>query len=605
MTNPKSISDLILKMYKDQPTKNIVGWMEANSIRHLSVKHYLEKIEAISIGLSKSFNITDTKIAILSETKIEWHLCDMAILLSRACTVPIYPTTLEDECKFILNHSEADHIFIDSPQQLAKLLHILSETPSLKSIISFTPIKSELRDQIPREILFFTLDEIINQGEQKQEFSASKIIESMKLILPTDLATLIYTSGTTGTPKAAAITHQALIKMLLNLKSFIKNGVTKKDRSLTFLPLSHVLGRCDSFLPLIFGNESIYLDDKERVYEALKIIKPTFIIGVPRFYEKLYQAIAKKFSEQSSFQRKIISWGEKVTKNYFRLIDQDQSPTNIQIIEKNLAYKTIFSHVAHELGGHIRLLVCGGAPLSTDVIHFFRYANMPILEGYGLTETVGPITLTPLNKQRPGTVGLPMGDVILKLASDGEILVKSLALFSHYYKDKGLTQSSFDDQWYKTGDIGEIDLDGFLKITDRKKDIIITSGGKNISPQKIESLLQAQNYISQALIIGERRKHLVAIIGLEKSNFIERWEELELSSNPSMAEIAQSPRVKQLIQEEIDASNINLPPYETIKNFYLAPIEFTVDNGLMTPSLKLKKKFICNKFSDEINAMYL
>jgi len=392
--------------------------------------------------------------------------------------------------------------------------------------------------------------------------------------------------------------------MLANVHASLKTNILSTDRTLVFLPLSHVLGRCDSFLNLVFDFESVYAESMDKVVDNLQIAKPTILIAVPRIFEKVYSRVIEMIQKESDLKQKVFEWALHVSNEYYKKINEDKAPSPYLILQKNLAYKLVFEKIYNRFGGRIRFLVSGGAPLSPDIMTFLQNANLSILEGYGLTETIAPCILNPAVRQIPGTIGLPLGDVQVKFAADGEIMLKTHALFTHYYKNEEATKEAFKDGWFLTGDIGELTTDGYVRITDRKKDIIITSAGKNVAPQKIENFLKLQKHISNAMVVGDRRKFLVAIISIDRDVFLEELDSLGLSGRPTYEELAQEQKIYDVIDQEIQAANHELASFETIKGFFIAPSDFTVENGQITPSLKLKKKIILKTYSDEIDALY-
>jgi long-chain acyl-CoA synthetase len=336
----------------------------------------------------------------------------------------------------------------------------------------------------------------------------------------------------------------------------------------------------------------------------LNLVKPTIMIAVPRIFEKIYQKINDQVNQGPLWKQQSFKIAVQAAELYFQKIDQDRSPNAGELVAYKAAQKFVFNQIYQRFGGRIRYFVSGGAPLAPDIIQFLRYANLTVLEGYGLTETIAPCALNPLSRQVAGTVGKPIGDVEFRFAEDGEILIKTEAMFKEYYKNPEATQAAFgEDGWFKSGDIGHFTPEGYLQITDRKKDLIITSGGKNVAPQKIENKLKAQRWISQAVVIGDNRKYLTAIIGIEKERFIEQLEALGLNLDCSHKELSENPKVKELIEHDIQKANQELAQYESIKRFCIAPMEFTTQNYL-TPSLKIKRKLVNQDFKSQIEAMY-
>lgn len=599
----RTIGRLFLARTQTSATRNAIGWIENQELRFLTYKEYRNFVECISLALiSKNLKKQD-KVCILGETSKEWHLTDISVIACGAITVPIYHTYPSDDIAYILKHCEAKIIFVSDSSQLKKVLSCLHEFKNLEIIASFNDLSDKLVSQIPTQIEYFSLKTLIDLGsklitEQPDVFE-TRITETSE----DDVATIIYTSGTTGKPKGAIITHRAFTQMLLNIEKASNKTFNFRDRSLTFLPLSHVFGRCDSYLPLIFGWECVYARSGDKVIEDIKIAKPTIMLSVPRVFEKIYQKIQHEFDSSSLFSKKVVELALDSAKKYFNTIDAHKSPSTVDVLKYHLAYKTVFEKIYNTFGGRIRFFISGGAPLSPAIIQFLRYCNLTIVEGYGLTETIAPCCLNPFSKQVPGTVGRPIGDVEFKFTGEGEILIRSEALFSGYLKDPEASENAFYHGWFKTGDIGNFTPEGHLKITDRIKNIIITSGGKNVSPQKLETLFTSSPRISQFITVGDNRNYLTGLVGIERSNFLDILEKLDLDETITPAELAALPEVKQEIQRVINEINEKLPRYETIKKFYILPIELNTENYL-TPSLKVKRDTIINDNMHHIESMY-
>jgi long-chain acyl-CoA synthetase len=440
-------------------------------------------------------------------------------------------------------------------------------------------------------------------GAAQLQLNPDQFQGTIETIKEDDIATIVYTSGTTGEPKGAVITHKALCQVLLNVKKFSLNAFHKEDRLLTFLPLSHVLGRCESFFPIIFGCQAVYAESINKLIPNISVVKPTLMVAVPRIFEKIYEKTMSTLDE-NFIKRSLFDWANKSANDYFEAIDSDKTPRSKTIVEYQLAKKLVFQKIYDLFGGRIRYFISGGAPLSPKIIQFLRNTNLTVLEGYGLTETVAPCFVNPMNKQIPGTVGQPIGDVEIKFRDDGEILIKSEAMFSEYFKNPKATEEAIDqDGWFATGDIGEFNDKGFLRITDRKKDILITSGGKNIAPQHLENTLKLSALISQPVIIGDGRKYLTALIGIESEVLEPYFEQLEISDQCDTKALANHTGIIELIEKEIAKINLELASFETIKKFKILPIELNQDNYI-TPSMKIKRKLIHKDFEKLIDAMY-
>ena len=596
---PLTIPQLFIERVHKNEENQLLGWVEHEEVKFFSQKEYWSRVKFLCLGLTQLGVKKGDKVAILAKTSKEWHLFDLSLLCLGAVVVPIYPSYEGEDLTYILEHSESKFVIAENIYQLQKI------TPLLKSqkikhcclIHNEQDMKSDLE-----QCSFY--EQMISDAKANHTDSDAGFLSLCQNILEDDLATIIYTSGTTGEPKGAMITHGAIIAMLENIYTGLKGHLSPKDRTLTFLPLSHVLGRCDSLLGLKFNLQNVYAESLEKVIDNITIAQPTIMIAVPRIFEKIFEGVHQKVAAEDLIKKSVFKWAVAASETYFSKIDNDRAPKTIEILQRNLAYKLVFQKIYLRFGGKIRFFVSGGAPLSEEVIQFLRYCNLTVLEGYGLTETIAPCAVNPVNKQIPGTVGLPLGDVQIKFDQDGEILIKTKALFHGYYKNPKETEAVLSEGWFRTGDIGELNSHGYLKITDRKKDIIITSGGKNIAPQKIEGLLKLHTEISQAIVIGDKRKYLTALIFIEKTSFSDRLEGMGLDRHASLEEICQKSEVQKIVKELLDQTNEKLASFEKIKEFRLVPMEPSVDNGMLTPSLKIRRKIVLSELKELIDSMY-
>jgi len=603
LQGPRTLGRLFKQRIQKTPDRYAIGWIENNEVKNMTFQEYKNLVEVLVGAFNKIGLQVGDKVAILAQTCKEWHFLDMATLISRCCLVPVYPSYLASEVSFIFNHSDSSVLIVENDKQMEKVVGELANWPNLKTIISIQELSEDTIRKFRNSYPFYSYKDLIRLGLEEIRVQPDLFESFIVNQLPEETASIIYTSGTTGEPKGAVVTQHAMTSMLMNVEKTIKGSFSPLDKTLTFLPLSHVLGRCDSMLPLIFGWQSVYAESIEKLVDNISVVRPTVMLAVPRIFEKIYAKVMDQVNKGSVIERQTFKWAQHVAENYFAKIDRDLSPNALEAIEYNLAYKLVFSKIYARFGGRIRYFVSGGAPLSVDIIKFLRYANLTILEGYGLTETIAPCCLNPLTRQVPGTVGRPMGDVQFGFANDGEILIKTEAMFKEYYKNPAATADAIHNGWFHSGDIGEFTLEGYLKITDRKKDLIITSGGKNVAPQKIENLAKLQPHISQMVVIGEKRNFLTALIGIDKESFQGQFEELDLPTDCSVEDLAKHPKVREILDKEVAEVNSNLPQFETIKKFSIVTEEFTTDNYL-TPSLKVKRKLVSSHFKDEIEAMY-
>jgi long-chain acyl-CoA synthetase len=598
-----TIGKLLLHQTKKYRNSKAIGWIENDEVKSYTFSEYETVIESLSLGLISLGLHHGDKVSILGNTCKEWHLLDISILCSRAISIPIYHTYTPNEILHIYNHSESSAICIQNNKLFESFVESISDAKDLKFIITFEEISESLLAKVPKGIHTIRYKDLLTLGAEEAKSNPDTFHNNINTQSSEQVATIIYTSGTTGEPKGAVITQGAYTKMLENINFFIKGAFSEKDKTLTFLPLSHVIGRVDSYLPLVFGLQTVYAESIEKVIENIALVRPTLMLAVPRIFEKIYSKITDKIEKENFIKKGLFKWANSVTNKYYEKIDKDLTPTVKDLIEFKLAYKLIFSKIYEKFGGRFKFFISGGAPLAKEIILFLRNANLSILEGYGLTETIAPCCLNPVSRQIPGSVGRPIGDVEIKFADDQEILIKSKAMFFEYYKNPEATAESFEDGWFKSGDIGLFNDNGYLQITDRKKDIIITSGGKNVAPQKIENMMKVQRHISNFVVIGDKRKYLTALVSIEKESFIDDLKDLGINIDCKLDQISNNPKVRGLIRGEIEQVNNVLTRFETIKKFHIVPCELTTDNYL-TPSLKVKKKVMLKDFSDEIDAMY-
>lgn len=604
MNEPRTLGRFFLQRCRETPDARALGWIEAGEVRSITFSEYRSLVEQVSLALAKHGLAVGDRVAILAATCKEWHFIDIASMCGRAVVVPIYPSYLPHEVVYLLNHSESKVLVVENDAQMDKIIPHLEELPGLQIIISLNELNEDTKKRIRNHIPLTTYKELLREGIDEVRANPDQFEANIKQQSGEETASIIYTSGTTGEPKGALITQSAFTTMLLNIQGFIKGALSSTDRSLVFLPLSHVLGRCDSLLPLAFGSEAVYAESIDKVVENIALVRPTIMIAVPRIFEKIYSKINAQIDAGPYWKKEAFHLAIKAAEAYFAKIDEDRSPNGFELIAYKAAYETVFKQIYQKFGGRIRYFVSGGAPLAPEIIKFLRYANLTVLEGYGLTETIAPCAVNPLIRQMPGTVGRPLGDVSFRFADDGEILIHTQAMFREYYKNPQATKEAFTaDGWFKSGDIGEFNPQGYLRITDRKKDLIKTSGGKFVAPQKLENMLKARKWISHVVIVGEKHKFITALIGIEKERFLPVLDQLGMSSDCSVADLVQNPQVKEWIQADIDAVNQDLAQYESIKKFSLVPEEFTTANFL-TPSLKVKRKVVMEKYNGQIEAMY-
>ena len=583
-----------------------LGWIEDGVVREWSFAEYRRRVEALSLGLRRAGLEAQEHVGLMSATRRDWNVVDLAIQCVRGVVVPVYPTYLGDAAGRILAHADCRGLVVDNEAQLLKLLpHVAGM--GLRFIVSMDAVGDSARRSAEAIVgsHFVTLDELTAAGTSiMPDFTPEfeRLIESQP---PEDLASIVYTSGTTGEPKGAMIRQNAFVAMLRNVEAASVEVFRQDDTVLTFLPLSHVFGRQDSLLILVYGWRMVFAESVEKIVDNLALVRPTIMAAVPRIFERVYARILQQADESSGLKRRIFYWALGASTAYNDKAAAGESAGRFAKAKRDLAWKLVFSKVYERFGGRMRWFISGGAALAPDIWRFLRDAGLNILEGYGLTETCAGCVLSPSARPLPGTVGKPMGDTEVRIAEDGEILLRTGSLFSGYYKNEADTREVLDaDGWLHTGDIGVFNEDGYLVITDRKKDLLKTSDGLYHSPARVESLLKLGRYVAQCLVIGENRRYLTALVGLEKDRFRSVLGVLGLREDCTVADLARAKHARTFIEKDVEAANARLPRNEAIQKFFLVPEEFTQDNGLLTPSLKIKRKVLIERYAREIEEMY-
>ncbi len=547
-------------------------------------------VNNLALGLASLGIRKDDKVAIISPTREEWAMSDFAILSLGAVTVPIYPTLPAKQAEYILSNSDAKVIFTSDTEQLDKILGVRDRCPQLKHIVTFQK-ESRTGDGI---MDFNALQET---GKQYGASHLGLIEASLAKIQLSDLATIIYTSGTTGTPKGVMLTHNNILSNVLGASKVLP--MQPGEVFLSFLPLSHIFERtAGHFLPIYFGSTVAYAESIETVAQNMGEVRPTLMTAVPRLYEKMYGRVKDGIAAAPKVRQKIFHWAVGV--------GEHARKTGEKGFKYALANKLVFSKLHARLGGRVKCMVSGGAPLSGEIAEFFANMGVMILEGYGLTETSPIITVNRPELIKFGTVGCPIEHVEVKIAADGEILARGPNIMKGYYKNDEATREMIDAEgWLHTGDIGFLDGDQYLTITDRKKNLIVTSGGKNVAPQPIENLLSTNPYIDQIMVIGDKRNFISALIvpNLEKLRALAK--ELQIAFH-SDDELIKNPKLiahlDAMIQKAQDDAGI--ARYEKVRKFALLPRAFTIETGELTPKLSIRRNVVIDNFNSIINALY-
>ena len=551
-----------------------VSWPEADEL----VRAYANGLLGRGVGKGDAF-------ALLAQNSLEWALLDFALAHIGAVGIPVYANSAPRDVGYLLEHSEAVGIVCEDAGQLAKVEAVSGELPKLEHVLTFHDLPG-----------------LAAHGRDFAEANPTALDDASAAIDEEDLFTIIYTSGTTGPPKGCMIRHRNYYAMV-SVVDEMEDHYRPDDTMLLYLPLAHNFGRLMLLTGAYVGFPIAFLADPLRVAEAMLQVRPTVLPSVPRVYEKVYAAVQSRFEDATGIKRRLIDWALAIGREVSRLEGEGKPIPRGLATRHRLADRLVFSKVEERLGGRLRIPISGGAPLTKEIAEFFDAVGIRILEGYGLTECTTAASTNRPDRYRFGTVGPALPGFEVRVDDDGEILVRSETVFRGYFKEPEATASVLTpDGWLSTGDIGEIDADGFITITDRKKDILVTAGGKNVAPQNIENDLKTSRYVSQVLVVGDRRPYVAALITLDEAE-IGRWAE-ERGVAADMSSLVRDERVRELVQGIVDETNRERSRYEQVKRFALLPRDFTMEHGEVTPTLKLRRRAVIEHFESEIEALY-
>ncbi|MDW7710293.1 MAG: long-chain fatty acid--CoA ligase [Deferrisomatales bacterium] len=547
--------------------------------------------------VGRSFQPGD-RAAVLSPTRYEWAVADTAILTAGGLTVPLYPTLTRREVKDLLERSGSTILFASDTEQIEKVLPLLDEVAGLRLLVAFDP--DALAGMSDPRVL--TLEAFAAEG---RNHPLSDIEKRLAAVGEDDVATVIFTSGTTGEPKGVALTHR---NILSNVEASLEEfDLGPQDVCLAHLPLAHILERMGGYYLMLYcGTVIAYAENLTTVAQNLAEVRPTVAVSVPRIFEKVYAGIQMKAAEAPGPVKALTFWALGVA----RRVGECQAtgrkfPLGLQL-SYALADRLVFAKVREKMGGRIRFFISGGAPLSPELAKFFNAVGIRIYEGYGLTETSPVVAVNTPTRNRIGTVGPPLSNLRVRIAKDGEILVKGPSVFPGYDGDERATREAFtDDGFFLTGDIGELDADGFLKITDRKKDVIVTAGGKNVAPQKVENILKLSKYIADAMLFGDRKKFISAVI-VPDPEWLRRYAQLKGIPEQPLEALVENEVVLDYytrLVEELQRK-AQLASYESVKKFVLIPHEFSVGDGEVTPTMKVRRQNVTSHYRDRLEALY-
>jgi len=564
--------------------------------RTLSWRELGATVEEVALGFLVLGRRKGEAVALLSASRAEWVQADFAIFSAGCVTIPVYPSYTPEQLAYIVSDSGAKTLIVEDPAQLAKALEVRGKMESVEQIVV-------IQGYAGRERSVFTWEELRRMGRENRERLKSVLAQRLASTQPDDVATIVYTSGTTGPPKGVVQTHANHVAALEAASQSTK--IVGGDVHLLFLPLAHAFARFEAFIGIHRGLTTAFAETLDKVGENLREVQPDFISSVPRVFEKVYARILAGVEAGSPLKKRIFHWAIEVGREVSRL-QQARRPIPASLALKHrIAHRLVFAKLHQALGGRLRFCISGGAPLAKEIAEFFHAAGILILEGYGLTETCPVLTVNRPDGFKFGSGGRAIPGVELRIAADGEILARgpNIATRGYFRKPEASAELFEPSGWFHTGDIGRIDEDGFLYITDRKKDLIVTSGGMNIAPQNIENLLKGDPFISQVMVYGDRRPYPVALITLNPEE-LRKFAQAEgiLATDPAL--LAKHPRVLERVSRIVEERNASLQSYAKIKKFTVLPADFSQDGGELTPTLKVKRKVVAEKYRDVLESLY-
>ncbi len=570
--------------------------------RAFSYEEFRIRAEEMALGL-QSFGLQKgDRAAFFMESDVYFCLADMACLIAGVIDVPIYLTHTEEALRYVLDHSEAKALFVSNLERLAAIAPVLEETPHVKTVILAEPEEGGALPPLPGSVGLVTMEAIRQVGRTRREQEPEAVAAMLERIGPQDLATIIYTSGTTGLPKGVMLTHENISSNALTAFQCMTDyeAGPRGEVVLSFLPMTHVFARTLYYGYLGYGT-SVYFTTPNELTTALPKVRPTLFATVPRVLEKVYARILERASELPKTSRRLFRWSLAVAESYE--LGRRQPP--MYRLKRRVADTLVFDKWRAALGGRVKHVICGGAALNARLANTFAAAGIDILEGYGLTETSPIITFNRPGRNRAGTVGQPIPGVEVMIADDGEILTRGPHVMKGYYRDEERTREVLDpDGWFHTGDIGTFTEEGYLRITDRKKDLFKLSTGKYVVPQPLENRLTADPLVEQAVVVGPGYKYATALIFPNEEGVRLFARTQGIDETLPFDELLEHPKVVARFQELVDRANMGMDPWSTIKKFKLVPAHLTPENGMLTPTLKVKRSLVYATFADEIASMY-
>ncbi|HEV7397457.1 MAG TPA: long-chain fatty acid--CoA ligase [Pyrinomonadaceae bacterium] len=594
-STPATLVELFEGVAREHSKPNLLNYKKDGRWLPVSADEMLTRVRRIAAGLYSLGVRHGDRVALLSESRYEWTLTDAGCLFAGAIDVPIYPTLTPSQAGYILKDSGALILFIANQEKFEQLKEVLTECPAVGQTVIFDEAGVKTEEAI-------TLAQLEQRGEELLKAQPKLVDELSHANSPDELATIIYTSGTTGEPKGVMLTHSNIVSNVIDSAGRFSFGV--EDTALSVLPLSHVFERTAMYMYLYHGMTVFFGESLDKIGLNLREVCPTIFVAVPRIFEKIFGRVKEKAAEGGKLNLSLLKWSNAIGTEVAKLMVKHEEIPPVLALKHQLASKLIFEKWCAAMGGRIRLLISGGAALPEDLAYSYIGAGLPIVQGYGLTETSPVITGGLPDDNRIGTVGKPIANVEVRIAADGEIEVRGPNIMRGYYNKPEETAAVFtEDGWFKTGDIGKLDEDGFLSITDRKKELFKTSGGKYISPQPIEQLIKGSRFVNQVVLVGNGRKFPAALI-VPNWESIESYVQLKGIDCHSRAELCRHARIIDLFERQIASLTPNLAQYEKVKKVALLEHELTIEGGEMTPTLKVKRRVVDQKYRDIIDRLY-
>lgn len=592
---PRTLAEIFLRSASEFDLPNALNYKSNGQWRSISSSEMVERAENIALGMYSLGMGKGDRAAILAPNSPEWTLVDAACQFAGIIDVPIYTTASPQSVEYIIKDSGARVFFLQGFDGLSRYSSVIAEKTDLEKLILFD--KDSVSDDDA-----FSLSEVEDMGRQLRAAKPELAVQLREAVEPGDIATLIYTSGTTGEPKGVMLTHTNLISNVIDASA--EYAFTSRDTSLSVLPLSHVFERTGMYVYLMYGMAVYFAESIEKVPENLKEVRPTIFVGVPRIFEKVYEKARLSAARSNPIRESIFDWAIDVAKEYSRVREGGSQPSVALSAKHGVADKIVYSKLREFFGGNLKFCITGGAALSDEIYLIFTGAGISIMQGYGMTETSPVISSNNPKHSRVGTVGRPIRNVSVRIAEDGEIEVAGPGVMAGYYHQQQATDDVMTaDGWLRTGDIGKLDDDGYLIITDRKKELFKTSGGKYIAPSQIEQMIKGSRFVNQVVLVGDGRKFPAALI-VPNFEMLESYAHLKDLDLKTPAEFCSSDRIMNLFERQVAQHTESLAKFERVKKFVLLEKEFTVEGGELTPTMKVKRRVIDEKYRPTIDAIY-